>query len=363
MSLLASLCAVAPKEKLYCMHIEHGLRPAEESRGDADFVSDFCKANGIECSVKHIPPGKIVKTAKRKGIGIEAAARYFRHKALSKEARRIECLNNSAGSSGVSRVDTLILLAHTKDDLLETILMRVLRGVGPAGLAAMPEKRGRIVRPLLTMTRYDVIAYLKVKNISWREDSTNSDTKYLRNKIRLMLVPPLNESFPSWKKNIASLAETQSLTAELISREAEKRIIWKKKNKPRSTATKVAESFTEEEEDYKPRTPCNSSEPLVRSSVVKNSSLFCDETVFFNQLQIIREEAVFQAINSLVSVRKALQVKSIRRVVVRQFCEGKVNAADLGLVRIKRENGKIILAKTGKRYFECGFSRLVQSGI
>ena len=351
MAMLASLCAVNLKEKLFCMHIEHGIRPAEESQGDADFVRDFCKANGVKCIVKHIPPGKIAETAKRKGIGIEAAARYFRHRALSKTARRI------ARETSCAKV--FILLAHTKDDLLETALMRVLRGAGPAGLSAMPQRRGKIIRPLLAVTRADVIDYLKEKNIVWREDSTNSDTQFLRNRIRHQLVPLLNESFSSWKGGLAALAETQSLAAELISREAANRIIWKKKNKPRSTATKVAESFTEEEKDYKPRTPCNSSEPLVRSSVVKNSSLFCDETVFFNQLQIIREEAVFQAINSLVPVRKALQVKSIRRVVVRRFCEGKVNAADLGPVRIKRENGAISISKTKKEYFEHGFSRLM----
>jgi len=312
MAMLASLCAVNLKEKLFCVHIEHGIRPAEESCGDADFVRDFCKTNGVECIVKHIPPGKIAETAKRKGIGIEAAARYFRHRALSKAARRIACETSCA--------KVFILLAHTKDDLLETALMRVLRGAGPAGLAAMPQRRGKIIRPLLAVTRTDVIDYLKEKNIVWREDSTNSDTQFLRNRIRHQLVPLLNESFSSWKSGLAALAETQSLAAELISKEAEQRIIWE---------------FSEK------------------------MFLTTDENNFFAQHQIIKEEAVFQAINSLVPARKALQVKSIRRTVVRRFCEGVVNAADLGPVRLKRENGAICISKTKKEYFERGFSHLV----
>ena len=328
MAMLASLCAVNLKEKLFCVHIEHGIRPAEESCGDADFVRDFCKTNGVECIVKHIPPGKIAETAKRKGIGIEAAARYFRHRALSKAARRI------ARETSCAKV--FILLAHTKDDLLETALMRVLRGAGPAGLAAMPQRRRKIIRPLLAVTRADVIDYLKEKNTVWREDSTNSDIKFLRNRIRHQLVPLLNESFSSWKGGLAALAETQSLAAELISREAEQRIIWKKN------------FFTTNHTNH--TNQCEQGGKGFISAEEKN---------FFEQPQIIREEAVFQAINSLVPARKALQVKSIRRAVVRRFCESKVNAADLGPVRIKRENGAISISKMKKEYFERGFSRLM----
>ena len=342
MAMLASLCAVAPKEKIFCMHIEHGLRPAEESCGDADFVRDFCKTNGIKFCVKHIKPGRIAQTAKRKGIGIEAAARYFRHRALSKAAKRLE--QRSADCSGAK---TLILLAHTKDDLLETALMRVLRGAGPAGLAAMrsiaamPQKRGRIIRPLLAITRADVIGYLKAKNITWREDSTNADIQFLRNKIRLMLVPLLNDAFPSWKSGLAALAETQSLAAEFISREADKNIKW------------TEEDFTQSRKGTKNTKKENKKE---RNAI----NLSADEGSFFAQPQIVREEAVFQAINSLVSPREVFcSAKSVRRAVVRRFCGGKINAADLGSVRLKRENGRIILSKKEKEYFKQGFSRLI----
>jgi len=74
MAMLAALCAVAQKEDVFCLHVEHGLRPAEESSGDAEFVRDFCEKRGINCRIVSIPPGKIASFARRKGTGLEAAA-------------------------------------------------------------------------------------------------------------------------------------------------------------------------------------------------------------------------------------------------------------------------------------------------
>jgi len=307
---LRSGCIIG-KDSLFCLHVEHGIRQAEESQGDAEFVRDFCKNNGIECRIENIPPGKIAALARRRGIGIEAAARFFRHRALSREANRL-------GDK------TLILLAHTKNDLLETALMRILRGAGSAGLSAMPAKRGRLLRPLLKMTRADVIEYLKEKNISWREDSTNIDEKYLRNRIRRTLIPLLNEAFPSWESGVLGMAETQSLTAAFIANEANTRIKWQEIARNTNSAVSV-------------------------STEAKN---------FFAQEQIIREEAVFQAIDELLKSKK--NPRPVKRAVVRRFCDGAVNAADLGHVKIKREGEKIILSLAQKEYFEKGISRLIR---
>jgi tRNA(Ile)-lysidine synthase len=314
MALLAALLAlrdsgVIGKDALYCLHVEHGIRPAEESQGDAEFVRKFCEANSIECKIKNIPQGKIAAFARKKGIGIEAAARFFRHRAFSKEA-------NLLGEK------TIILLAHTKDDLLETALMRILRGAGSAGLSAMPEKRGRLLRPLLKMTRADVTEYLKEKNISWREDSTNADEKYLRNRIRRTLVPLLNEAFPSWKSGVLGMAQTQSLTADFIKSEAIARIKW-------------------------------------REISHNEDSVFTEAENFFVQEQIIREEAVFLAIDELLKNRK--NPRPVKRAVVRRFCVGAVNAADLGTVKIRCEGEKIILSLAQKEYFEKGISRLLRA--
>ncbi len=323
MALLSALLAlrdggVIGKDALFCLHVEHGIRSVEESQGDAEFVRKFCESKGIECKIENIPPGKVAALARKKGIGIEAAARFFRHRAFSKEANRL-------GEKAI------ILLAHTKDDLLETALMRILRGSGSAGLSAMPEKRGRLLRPLLKMTRVDVIEYLKAKNISWREDSTNADEKYLRNRIRRALVPLLNEAFPSWKSGVFNMAQTQSLTADFIAVEAAARVKW-------------------HEISHNGLKDCaNSKFPVSGFTEAKN---------FFAQDQIIREEAVFLAIDELLKNRK--NPRPVKRAVVRRFCAGAVNAAALGHIKISREGEKVLLSRVQKEYFEIGISRLLR---
>ena len=312
MALLSALCAVESRMMFFCLHVEHGLRPAEESCGDADFVRAFCEEHGVECRVEHIPPGKIASLAQRKGIGIEAAARFFRHKALAREAARLE---KQTGKK------TRILIAHSKDDLLETALMRTLRGCGPAGLAIMPVNRGRILRPLLDVSRSEIIAYLTAKKIPWREDITNKDEKFLRNKIRCRFVPMLDETFPSWKAGVTAMAETQVLVAEFISNEAKQRVKWESN---------------------------------------RRNFFSADAENFFAQPLIVREEALFQVIDVLLKNVKNL--RTVKRSVVRRFCkqQGAVSAVDLGSVMVRLEKGKVLLSRKQKEFFESGVSVLIK---
>ena len=336
-AMLAILCNIKLNSPLYCLHVEHGLRPAEESCGDAEFVINFCKNNNIECHVESIPPGKIAAYAQEKGIGIEAAARFFRHEALLREAIRLDN----------TKQKTIILLAHIKDDLLENILMRVLRGVGPAGLAIMPQKRGRLFRPLLSFNRSDIINYLKAKNIPWREDSTNTDTKFLRNRIRHNLIPLLTQSFPSWKSSLHVMAETQALAADFIDNEAKARIKWDINQKSSHPSNrKVRNTETQ------------------RSQSKKNENyLYTDKDNFFDQPFIIREEAIFQGINAINNhafmLSNKTRIKSIKRSVIRKFCMGNMNTAVLGSVKVFCEKERIILSFVHEEFFECGFSQLI----
>ncbi|MDR0496482.1 MAG: tRNA lysidine(34) synthetase TilS, partial [Treponema sp.] len=213
-AMLAGLAVLREKAafSLHCVHVEHGIRPASENQGDAQAVETLCEKLNVPCRVISIPPGKIASYAAKGGPGIEGAARFFRHKALRAEARRVNA--------------DLILTAHTCDDLLETILMRVLRGSGPAGLSPMPRMRGCLLRPLLELTRKDVLEYLEKKDILYRTDSTNADIMYLRNRIRLKLIPVLDDFFPSWRNSLLALAETQALTADFLSSEVRKSLTW-----------------------------------------------------------------------------------------------------------------------------------------
>jgi len=284
--------------------VEHGIRPAEESRGDAEFVRSLCKQLKVPCRIVHIPPGKIADLAAKRGMGIEAAARQYRRRIWFKEASRIEDTQRLEAAGGQAR----ILTAHTEDDMLETLLMRILRGAGPSGLAAMPPSRGRILRPLLAVSRSDVIAYLGEKKLSWREDSTNADLHFFRNRVRHRLAPLLDGDFPRWRKTLALLGETQSLAADFIEKEAAVRICWG-----------------------------------VGSG---SSSLYTNAENFFAQPAIIREEALFQGIDSLLALQNSGgNPLSVRRSVLRRFCAETIPiAADLGPVRIRRDSQQVTIS-------------------
>jgi tRNA(Ile)-lysidine synthase len=301
-AMLAALAALKDDSfDLRCVHVEHGIRPAEESHGDAAAVEALCAKFSVPCSVVSIPPGRIAQTAKRRGLGLEAAARLHRHAAWNAEARRV----------GAAR----ILVAHTRDDLLETALMSVLRGSGPAGLAAMPREKGRILRPLLETTRGDVAAYLAERGIPYRVDSTNADPAFLRNRVRLKLIPCLDEWFPSWRKTLAELAETQRLAADFLEAEAAARIPWEE------------------------------AEGLWRTG--RNN--------FFSQPDLLREEALFAVLDRF-SRRSAAGPP--RRKALRVFAQGKAGSLDLGRGILKNDGGHITL--TPPRRGERGFSLLIK---
>jgi tRNA(Ile)-lysidine synthase len=324
-AMLSALAAIRNSGTVFdlrCIHVEHGIRPEPESRGDAEFVKHLCKELHIQCKVVSIKPGRIAAVAKERGIGIEAAARLFRRRAWFREAKRLEALPENPL--------VRILVAHTVDDALETALMRIFRGAGPSGLAAMPAGRGRILRPLIRLRRSDVIANLAEKKIPWQEDKSNSDIQFLRNRIRHCLVPRLNESFPNWRTTLTAFAETQSLAADFIQNEASARVLW---------------------------------QPLDGS---RESALYTDDGLFFDQPVIIREEALFQGIDRLLRQPRLLErlphnsparSGTIKRANIRRFCEGEKKAVDLGIMRLRKDSKKIIISKPGQG--EYGFSLLI----
>ncbi|MCL2609162.1 MAG: tRNA lysidine(34) synthetase TilS [Treponema sp.] len=337
-ALLSALVALRDRDpgfRLRCVHVEHGIRAPEESAGDADFVRSLCGELGVPCRVFSVRPGRVAEFARKRGLGIEAAARHFRRRAWSRETDRLR-------AEGFPNVR--ILTAHTADDLLETVLMRVLRGSGPAGLAGITPASGDIVRPLLGLGRRDVLAYLGEKKISWREDSTNADTRYLRNRIRHRLVPVLEENFPRWRTGLASMAETQALASDFIVGEANSRVKWEV----------VSENPDKSGLFPGPESP----------------SLRTDEANFFSRPEIVREEALFQGIDLLFAVipsdsgDDSGEGRSIRRATVREFSRGTLAAADLGLVHLRRKNGIIVISPrrdfVGRpERYESGFTLLI----
>ena len=176
------------KGKLIIAHLEHGIR-GSESRKDAIFVSEMAASFGLPLvSESRDVPGLL-----RKGESLEDGARRIRYKFL-------ENTRASAGGWGIA-------VAHTSDDAAETFLHNLIRGSGVRGLTGIQEKRGFIFRPLLSFSRDFLRRMLNTYNIPWREDSTNTDTAYLRNRIRKSLLPFLESRFnPGVKEHILGTA-------------------------------------------------------------------------------------------------------------------------------------------------------------
>jgi tRNA(Ile)-lysidine synthase len=193
-ALLHCLRALAPAFglALHVLHVNHGLRP--DADADEAFVDELGRRWGVPVNLERVtvPAGT--------GQSPEARARAVRYAAFRRTAERV----------GASRV----ALGHTADDQAETILMRLLQGAGPRGLAGIPPVRGHYIRPLLEVRRPRIETELRRLGVSWREDPTNRDPRFLRNRIRHELLPFLAAGF---EPRIAeALCRAGALTRSLV---------------------------------------------------------------------------------------------------------------------------------------------------
>ena len=178
-------------------HCNFHLR-GEESDGDERFVCEFAEKHSIQCFVKHFDT---VQYAEEQGISIEMAARDLRY-AWFEELRQ---------QLGYDR----IAVAHHADDQAETFFINLLRGAGLRGLKGMQPQNGVIIRPLLWASREQIHQYAIENNITWREDHTNAETIYLRNKIRNQLLPVFDELHPEARQGLYKSLEHLSAENEL----------------------------------------------------------------------------------------------------------------------------------------------------
>jgi len=221
---------------LSVVHFNHKLRGAE-SDGDEQFVAILAREYDLEL---HSDGENVAEHAHGSGISMETAARelrygFFRHLLGEDGPQELKPdLNESvsrgpakAGPFPISSADGLaspaprldkIVTGHTLDDQAETVLMRLIRGAGSKGLGGIhprivvDDDRGdtwaEIVRPLLAFRRRELVAYLSEIKQEWREDATNSDTAFTRNRVRKLLMPLLEREFnPAVAENLAELAE------------------------------------------------------------------------------------------------------------------------------------------------------------
>ncbi len=156
-------------------HLDHGLRP--DSAGDAAFCEAVCRDLGV---VLRRGTADVKARAKRDHCGVEDAARRERYAFLRSVAEAERA--------------SFIAVGHNRDDQAETVLLRLLRGAGAKGLSAMRPQRGPLLRPLLEVSRGQILAHLKTRGLRWREDPSNLSPRFTRNRVRHELLPLL-ESF------------------------------------------------------------------------------------------------------------------------------------------------------------------------
>jgi len=161
------------KITLHVAHLNHMLRKGDAEL-DARFVQGLAQKFNLPIIVEAVD---VAALAKQEKLGVEEAARLARYEFFERTAKRV----------GANR----IAVAHTADDNVETFLMRLLRGAGLKGLCGIPPKRGPIVRPLIKVWRREIEDYVGALKLVPRRDHTNYESKYMRNSVRLKLIPQL----------------------------------------------------------------------------------------------------------------------------------------------------------------------------
>lgn len=163
-------------------HYNHCLR-GEASDGDEAFVRKLCTSWHIPLAVGR---GDVARSARQSGMSLEEAARQLRYEFLLAQPG-------------------YIAVAHNADDQVETVLLNLLRGTGLKGLCAMDAVSGRLVRPLLAVTRQEIEAYLQKHGLPHREDATNTEDNALRNRLRHHVIPLLRQENPNLAGTISRM--------------------------------------------------------------------------------------------------------------------------------------------------------------
>jgi tRNA(Ile)-lysidine synthase len=188
--------AIVPALRISAAHLDHAMR-ADSSR-DADWVSGLATAWRVP-----LRRDRLADSPRS-----EAAARNARYQFLDTAARDL----------GADRIAT----AHHADDQAETVLFRMLRGTGVGGLSGIAEQRGRLVRPLLPYSREDLLEYAIDAGVHWREDPSNTDPRFARNRIRHRLLPALEAEWPGASVRLARLAADAAGMESMIRPELER---------------------------------------------------------------------------------------------------------------------------------------------
>ena len=222
--------------RLRVLHVHHGLR--ESAEGDLAHVESYCQAAGIPFQAVRVEAGTY---AAANGMSVEEAARTLRYEALMRaadewdEKARAEQTSAAVSSTAEAPSHTAeaplgysdpgacrIAVAHHIEDQAETVLFNLVRGSRLAGLRGMLPVNGRIIRPMLELSRGEIEAFLNERGISWREDETNEDIRYSRNRLRKEVMPLLRQINAGAVEHIARAAQEAAQTESYLRGETER---------------------------------------------------------------------------------------------------------------------------------------------
>lgn len=234
MALLQVLAQLASGLDLFLVvaHVDHGLRPSEAA-AEARLVREAAQALGLVCECGRL---EVAVYAREQGLSLEHAARTLRYGFLAEVAARYRA--------------TKIGVGHTADDQAEEVLLRLVRGTGRAGLAGMARLRdGLVVRPFLDIAKEEILRYLADEGIPYCLDSSNQQRIYLRNRIRLDLLPYLREHFNpnidnSLRETAMILRGEEELLAGLAS-QAYAQVVAEEGDDPGGLTIQLADFFSQ----------------------------------------------------------------------------------------------------------------------
>jgi tRNA(Ile)-lysidine synthase len=189
--------------RLIVAHVNHQLR-GEEAEQEALFVEQQAARLGLPFHQTCVDVKALQQSA---GISVQQAARQLRY-------RFLHALHQALNA-------TRIALGHTADDQAETLLMRLVRGSGPAGFAGIPAVRLPFIRPLITVSRPAIYAYLQSEHCPWVEDSSNAHTVYFRNRVRLDLLPRLRQYNPQIVRRLNELADMLRADSQVLEQQVD----------------------------------------------------------------------------------------------------------------------------------------------
>jgi len=168
---------------LSVVHVNHGLR-GSASDEDERFVESVCHEQGISFYSFSI---NISEYARQMSMSVEEAGRHYRYQCFKEVLKKVGA--------------DIIAVAHNRDDVGETVLLNIFRGTGIRGLKGIPAKREGIIRPLLCISRQEIEAFVDKHSIAYRTDETNFQKDYVRNRIRLKILPDAEEYINNQAKN------------------------------------------------------------------------------------------------------------------------------------------------------------------